>query len=108
MLDNFRSSLSHKKAMLEEGLVDLSRAIERIVHTAGTFKEEFEQMRGLLQPWQVARLILDIERLKGHRQLRLAAIFKLPPVPPLHSALRPRTRSPDAPSPLKRPYDFPF
>lgn len=35
-------------------------------------------MRGFLKPWQVAKLVMDIERLKDHKQLRIESIFDIP------------------------------
>ena len=56
-------------------------------------------MRSVLQPWQVGRLVLDIERVKVHRSLRVESIFNLKKDEPFtHGAyelLKPRKRSGD-------------
>lgn len=46
-------------------------------------------MRSVLQPWQVSRLVLDIERVKTHRSLRVESIFQIKSDQPLHSFLTP-------------------
>lgn len=45
---------------------------------ACSFKEEIEQMRTRLKPWQVAELLLAVERVKDHPELKLESIFTFP------------------------------
>ena len=45
---------------------------------ACSFKEEIEQMRSKMQPWQVAKLLIEIERVKDHDDLRVDSIFDIP------------------------------
>ena len=50
---------------------------------ACSFKEEIEQMRSKMQPWQVAKLLIEIERVKDHDDLRVDSIFDIPKEEPL-------------------------